>query len=68
MPPNVILKAGRTTKIFARDQGGFNNPPDSLVLDRDNTWGVGANVVTAFYNKEGEERATHIQKTVQTGQ
>uniref|UniRef100_A0A1I7SW94 Intermediate filament tail domain protein n=1 Tax=Bursaphelenchus xylophilus TaxID=6326 RepID=A0A1I7SW94_BURXY len=68
IPPNVILKAGRTTKIFARNQGGFHNPPESLVLDSENTWGIGANVVTQFINKEGEERATHNQKTVQTGQ
>ncbi|CAD5212111.1 unnamed protein product [Bursaphelenchus okinawaensis] len=67
IPPNVVLKAGRTCKIFARSQGP-HNPPESLVLDSENTWGIGANVVTQFINKEGEERATHNQKTVQTGQ
>ncbi|PIO53872.1 intermediate filament tail domain protein [Teladorsagia circumcincta] len=54
-------------KIYARDQGGINNPPESLVFEGENTWGIGANVVTSLYNKEGEERATHTQKTIQTG-
>ncbi|KIH57869.1 intermediate filament tail domain protein, partial [Ancylostoma duodenale] len=67
IPANTVLKAGRTMKIYARDQGGIHNPPDSLVFDGENTWGIGANVVTSLYNKEGEERATHTQKTIQTG-
>ncbi|VDO06120.1 unnamed protein product [Haemonchus placei] len=67
IPPNTVLKAGKTMKIYARDQGGINNPPESLVFEAENTWGIGANVVTSLYNKEGEERATHTQKTIQTG-
>jgi len=68
IPPNVTLKPGRTVKIFAKDQGGVNNPPDSLIFDGETTWGVGANIVTTLTNKDGEERATHTQKTLQTGQ
>lgn len=68
IPPNITLKAGRTMKIYARDQGGMHLPPDSLVFEGENTWGIGANVVTSLHNKDGEERATHTQKTVQTGQ
>lgn len=68
IPPNTILKAGRSMKIYARDQGGIHNPPDSLVFEGENTWGIGANVVTKLENKSGEERATHTQKTMQTGQ
>ncbi|VDL76879.1 unnamed protein product [Nippostrongylus brasiliensis] len=67
IPANTTLKAGKTMKIYARDQGGINNPPESLVFEGENTWGIGANVVTSLYNKEGEERATHTQKTIQTG-
>ncbi|CAJ0581350.1 unnamed protein product, partial [Mesorhabditis spiculigera] len=67
IPANTTLKAGRTMKIYARDQGGLHSPPDSLVNDLENTWGIGANVVTTLLNKDGEERATHTQKTVQTG-
>ncbi|KAK6734364.1 hypothetical protein RB195_017878 [Necator americanus] len=54
IPANTVLKAGRTMKIYARDQGGIHNPPDSLVFDGENTWGIGANVVTSLYNKEEE--------------
>uniref|UniRef100_A0A8R1TJR0 Intermediate filament protein B n=2 Tax=Onchocerca TaxID=6281 RepID=A0A8R1TJR0_ONCVO len=68
IPPNTILKAGRTMKIWARDQGGLHSPPESLVYDGENTWGIGANVVTTLINKDGDERATHTQKTIQTGQ
>ncbi|KAI6197480.1 hypothetical protein M3Y94_01229200 [Aphelenchoides besseyi] len=68
IPHNVVLQAGRSIKIFARDQGGRHNPPQSLVFEGENTWGIGANVITSFLNKEGEERATHTQKTIQTGQ
>ncbi|VDD92146.1 unnamed protein product [Enterobius vermicularis] len=68
IPANTILKANHTMKIFARDQGGVHNPPDTLVFEGENTWGIGANVVTKLENKSGEERATHTQKTVQTGQ
>ncbi|CAJ0963669.1 unnamed protein product, partial [Mesorhabditis belari] len=67
IPANTVLKAGRTMKIYARDQGGLHMPPDSLVNDAENTWGIGANVVTTLSNKDGDERATHTQKTVQTG-
>uniref|UniRef100_A0A1I7VWM0 Intermediate filament protein B, variant n=2 Tax=Loa loa TaxID=7209 RepID=A0A1I7VWM0_LOALO len=68
IPPNTVLKAGRTMKIWARDQGGLHSPPESLVYDGENTWGIGANVVTTLINKDGDERATHTQKTIQTGQ
>ncbi|CAD6193756.1 unnamed protein product [Caenorhabditis auriculariae] len=68
IPANTVLKAGKTMKIYAREQGGVHSPPDSLVFDGENTWGIGANVVTSLVNKDGEERATHTQKTLQTGQ
>lgn len=41
-------------KIYARDQGGIHSPPDSLVFEGENTWGIGANVVTSLLNKEGD--------------
>ena len=43
-------------KIFARGHGPLN-PPESLVYDGDDTFGVGANVNTLLYNKEGEVSA-----------
>ncbi|EFO91433.1 hypothetical protein GCK72_006116 [Caenorhabditis remanei] len=68
IPANVTIKPLKNLTIYARDQGGINNPPESLVFDGENTWGIGANVVTSLVNKDGEERATHTQKTIQSGQ
>ncbi|KAF8362398.1 ifb-1, partial [Pristionchus pacificus] len=68
IPAGIVLKAGRSMKVYARDQGGIHMPPESLVFDGENTWGIGANVVTSLVNKDGEERATHNQRTVQVGQ
>jgi intermediate filament protein if len=67
IPQGVILRSKQHLKVYARDQG-THNPPESLVFDGENTWGIGQNVVTSFVNKDGEERATHTQKTIQTGQ
>uniref|UniRef100_A0A915LZ64 Intermediate filament protein n=1 Tax=Meloidogyne javanica TaxID=6303 RepID=A0A915LZ64_MELJA len=67
IPVNIIIPAGRNVKIWAAGQGGVHSPPHSLIIHEE-SWGVGQNVITAFFNKEGEERATHTQKTMQTGQ
>jgi intermediate filament protein if len=65
LPKDFTLKAAKTVKIFARGQGGKHAPPDELVMENDESWGVGSNVQTLLYNKEGEERATHIQRSSQ---
>jgi len=66
-PPNIVVKPGKTTKVWARDQGGYSNPPFDLVFTEENTWGVGNTVQTVLVNRDGEERATHTQRTVQQG-
>ncbi|TMS35082.1 hypothetical protein L596_002552 [Steinernema carpocapsae] len=68
IPEGIVLPAGQTMKIYAAEQGGTHNPPDSLIFETENTWGIGANIVTALVNNDGEERATHTQKTIQVGQ
>ena len=65
LPSKFVLKPGKTVKIWARGQGGTHSPPDSLVFDQEDNWGLGHNVQTILYNKDGEERATHIQRTSQ---
>jgi len=65
MPTSFILRPGKSVKIWARGQGGQNNPPDSLVYDGEDSFGTGSNVQTILYSKEGEERATHIQRSSQ---
>lgn len=66
-PPNTVIKPGRTCKIWAREQGGFSNPPTELIFTEENSWGVGSQVQTVLVNKDSEERATHTQRTVQQG-
>ncbi|TKR81358.1 hypothetical protein L596_015240 [Steinernema carpocapsae] len=61
-PKDFVLRAGKSVKVFARNQG-VNSPPDQLVFDAEDSFGSGNNVQTILYNKEGEERATHIQRS-----
>lgn len=68
MPSKFVLKPGKTVKIWARGQGGSHNPPEQLVFEGEDNWGLGNNVQTILYNKDGEERATHIQRTSSTTQ
>ncbi|KAK6041413.1 intermediate filament tail domain protein [Cooperia oncophora] len=65
-PSDFVLRGGKAVKIWARGQGGVHNPPESLVFDSEESFGVGSNVQTILYNKEGEERATHIQRQSQS--
>jgi len=65
LPPKFMLKPGKSVKIWARGQGGTNAPPDQLVFEGEDSWGRGHNVQTILYNKDGEERATHIQRSSQ---
>lgn len=64
-PPKFVLKAGRSVKVWARGQGGVHNPPEQIVFDYEDNWGTGQNVQTILYNKDGEEKATHIQRSSQ---
>uniref|UniRef100_A0A0N5AIC8 Intermediate filament tail domain protein n=1 Tax=Syphacia muris TaxID=451379 RepID=A0A0N5AIC8_9BILA len=63
-PKDFVLRPGKTVKIFARNQG-VASPPDQLVHDADDSFGVGTNVHTVLYSRDGEERATHIQRSSQ---
>jgi len=64
-PANIVIKPGKVTKVWAHGHGGHNNPPHDLIFDGEHNWGTGANIQTILLNKEGEERATHTQRTVQ---
>ncbi|CAJ0563957.1 unnamed protein product, partial [Mesorhabditis spiculigera] len=61
LPVNFVLRAGKTVKIFAKNQG-VASPPDQLVFDGEDSFGSGSSVHTILYSKDGEERATHIQR------
>ncbi|OUC46784.1 intermediate filament tail domain protein [Trichinella nativa] len=64
-PQKFVLKAGKNVKVWARNQGGVNDPPNQLIFEGEDNWGVGQNVQTILYNKDGEEKATHIQRSSQ---
>lgn len=53
----IIASIRQLTKfqIWARNQGP-HNPPDELVFDREESFGVGHNVHTVLYNTKGEVR------------
>jgi len=63
-PKGFVLKSGKSVKIFARGSGAVHNPPENLVWNEAENWGVGSNIVTTLYSEKQEEKATHIQKTI----
>lgn len=65
LPRDYILKPTKTFKVYAKNGGGKNNLPDETIME-DESWCVGSNVQTILYNKDGEERATHIQRSSST--
>jgi len=62
-PHKFNLKAGKSVRIWAKGQHGSNNLVDSLVYEGGNSWGVGFNVTTSLFNRDGEEKASYIQTT-----
>jgi intermediate filament protein if len=61
-PENFILKNGEKAKIWVKGA----KPEDAGVSDleyEESTWGIGGHVITRLINPNGEDRATHIQKT-----
>jgi intermediate filament protein if len=62
-PPNLVLKSNKLIRIWARGHGKENIPNDLVNKDVEN-WGMGVNVVTIVLNDVGDEKATHLQKTV----
>ncbi len=62
-PENIILKANKVIRIWARGHGKENIPTDLVNNDIEN-WGMGVNIVTIVLNDVGDEKATHLQKTV----
>jgi intermediate filament protein if len=64
-PKGTTVDAGKSVKIWAKNAGGTLAPPESLIFEDSNTWGVGKNIQTLLINKEGEERASHIQRSME---
>ncbi|RNA18535.1 intermediate filament ifa-1 [Brachionus plicatilis] len=62
-PQNLVLKATKTVRVWSRGNGKDNLPNEIVNWDLD-SWGMGVNVHTVLSNDQGEEKATHLQKTV----
>jgi intermediate filament protein if len=62
-PSKFTLKAGKSVRIWAKGQSGSNNLVDSLVYEGHNSWGVGFNVTTSLFDRNGAEKASYIQTT-----
>jgi intermediate filament protein if len=65
LPIQYVLRPESTVKVWARNQGGRHDGVHELIFDGEDTWGTGSNVSTLLFNRDGEERATHIQRTSQ---
>jgi len=63
-PKGFVLKSGKAVKVWARASGGVHKPPEEIVWNEAENWGVGSNIVTTLYSDKQEEKATHIQKTI----
>jgi len=66
LPSNCKLGTGGKSKlkIWAKGAAKQGEKKDDDLESGDKTWGIGANISTSLLNGDGEERATHIQKTV----
>ena len=59
------IRPGGKLKIWAQGAKPAGAPASDVESDQP-TWGVGANIKTVMLNHSGEDRATHIQKTIYT--
>ncbi|VDM25200.1 unnamed protein product [Toxocara canis] len=55
-PKGFTLAPRKTVKIWARGQGGSNNPPDELIFEKEESFGSGINAKTILVNTNGEVR------------
>ncbi|KAK5982131.1 Intermediate filament tail domain protein, partial [Trichostrongylus colubriformis] len=53
-PADFVLKGGKSVKIWAHGQGGVHSPPESLIFEDVESFGVGSSVQTVLYNKNGD--------------
>ncbi|VDO94501.1 unnamed protein product [Heligmosomoides polygyrus] len=66
LPKDFVLRAGKSLKIFARNQG-VASPPDQLVYDGEDSFGSGNSVQTILFNKEGEVGGSVPAEAAQIG-
>jgi len=59
------IRPGQKVKLWARGCKPMNAPSTDIETD-ESTFGSGANINTRLVNPNGEDRATHVQKTIYT--
>jgi len=65
LPNNLVVKGNTKVKIWAHGKKDSTAGSSDIEANID-TWGIGANITTKLINKNNEDRATHIQKTIYT--
>jgi intermediate filament protein if len=60
-----IIRPGAKIKLWAHGAKPLNAPATDLETE-ETSWGSGANINTRLVNPNGEDRATHVQKTIYT--
>jgi len=63
-PRDFAIRGNSKVKVWAKGQRQGGNPND--IETNVSSFGVGANIITKLVNPAGEERATHVQKTIYT--
>lgn len=58
-PSDFVLAPGKSVKIWARNQGVLS-PPDQLIFNDEDSFGVGNNVQTILYNTQGEVKTSNF--------
>jgi intermediate filament protein if len=61
---NFLLKPGAKVKFWASKSAPAGASPDTDVQTDVASWEVGNNITTKLVNPSGEDRATHVQRTV----
>lgn len=58
------LKPRTSIKVWAKGAPGMQTGAGNTEAANIGNWGVGANITTKLYNTTGEDRASHVQKTI----
>jgi intermediate filament protein if len=65
LPEEFTIRPGAKIKLWAQGCKPMNAPSTDIETDH-SSWGSGANINTRLSNPNGEDRATHVQKTIYT--
>ncbi len=63
-PEDLVIKPNKIVRIWSNNVSPNELLPSDLINSNIETWGVGEYVITIILNEMGNEKATHLQKTV----